>query len=94
MGQNFWSLKQHVQAWLDEKGITNCSVSGLGKGHHGVEMWIHGETSDQFIEKHGRSFETPHYKGCSPDKLKSSHHTYSKGSTTGHPQNASYHLSQ
>ncbi len=64
MGQNFWSLKQHVESWLASKGITYCSVVGLGKGHHGVEMYIHGETSAEFIEKHGRSFETPHYKGC------------------------------
>jgi len=64
MGTNFWSLKQHVQAWLESKGITNCSVVGLGKGHHGVEMFIHGETSAEFIEKYGRSFETEHYKGC------------------------------
>ena len=59
----FWSLKQHVQAWLDSKGITNCSVVGLGKGHHGVEMWIHNQTYDEFIIEHGRSIITKHYKG-------------------------------
>lgn len=72
----FWSLKQHVQAWLDSKGITYCSVIGLGKGHHGVEMFIHGETSDEFIEKHGRSFVTPHYKGCLSKSRYTEHKCY------------------
>ena len=58
-----YGLKQHVESWLQSKKTTNCSVVGLGKGHHGVEMFIHGETSDEFIEKHGWSFVTPYYKG-------------------------------
>ena len=63
--RQFWGLKQHVESWLESKNITNCSVVGLGKGHHGVEMWIHGgETSEEFIKKHGRSLVTPYYKGC------------------------------
>lgn len=58
----FLSLKQHVEAWLKSEGITNCSVVGLGSIYRGVVMFIHGETSDEFIIKQGSSFVTPHYK--------------------------------
>lgn len=57
------SLKDHVEQWLRDNKITNCSVRGLGKGHHGVQLFFHDETYDDFVTKHGSSFVTKHYKG-------------------------------
>lgn len=57
-----WGLKATVEYWLDCKGITNCSVKTLGRGHHGVIMYIFEESVDDFLIKYP-SLETGLYKG-------------------------------
>jgi hypothetical protein len=62
----FYSLKQHVEGWLQNKGIENCRVKGLGKGCHGVEIWIlNGDinNANDFITKYGNMLETKFYMG-------------------------------
>lgn len=58
----YYSLKQHVQAWLDENNITNVMVIGLGKGARGVTLYINDETTSEFINKYPM-LETKFYKG-------------------------------
>ena len=62
MAQNFMSLKEHVQDWLHINQISNVQVIGLGKGHHGVKLYVRSGTYSEFINKYPM-LETKEYKG-------------------------------
>jgi len=68
--ERFWSLKQHVQSWLDENNIINVKPFGLGKGCRGVELYFfEDQTSSEFIKKYPM-LETNFYKGYfTPDRF-------------------------
>lgn len=57
-----WGLKATIEHWLASKGITNCSVQTLGRGHRGVRLYIFEESVDDFLLKYP-NLETRLYKG-------------------------------
>lgn len=76
MATIFYSLKEHLQSWLDENGIRDCAVIGLGKGHRGVELVLFKMTCDEFFAKYGRSFKTRYYGCCLTKSQYTEHQAY------------------
>lgn len=57
-----YTLKQHVQLWIDENNIQDVNPVGLGKGHKGVELYLLKTTYNDFKLKYPM-LETKYIKG-------------------------------
>ena len=59
----FWGQKRYAEDCLEENNIKELySVRTIGRGHRGVEMWVHGLTNKEFIKKYGHRFESKYCK--------------------------------
>lgn len=65
MVQLFWSLKNHLEYWLEEEGITNCIVSGATPGSKCVQLVVFDGKARalELYKKYNALAETKHIKG-------------------------------
>ncbi len=64
MDTKFWSIKNHIQHWVDINKLKNLSVVGADPGSRMVSIWLlNGSmTSSQFMKKYP-IIETKYFKG-------------------------------
>lgn len=59
----FWSLKRHIQYWIDKNGLKYVVAIGATRGSRVAELCLIGnEDSDEFVEKH-KMIETEYMHG-------------------------------
>lgn len=75
MIDRFSSLKNHAEHWIEENEIKDCAVSGLGKGHKGVEIVLFKRTVEDFMKEYPM-LETNYCKGWFTPSRYSNHTMY------------------
>lgn len=55
----FWCQKNFVEYCLRKNNIkVKYSIETIGRGHRGVEMWIHKIKNTEFVNKYGNIFDS------------------------------------